>query len=326
MTTTLLLWARAFHFGSGMILVGVVAFRWLVLLPAFAGEADETWQTFRPFCQKLHALFIGSVVILVASGAALFWAVAAGMSGSSLTGSLTVDTLRSVLFQTRFGQVCQWRLGLVAILCALMWRLARNQWLTRRKSSPLEVGAGLVAIALVVSVAWTGHAAATGGPDFWPRVLADASHLLTTSIWPTGLLPFALFLGASRKIDHLAHLQSVLMTACRFSTVSFLAVWILIATGMINSYFIVGSFQALIATDYGRLLCLKLSLFLVMLGIAAWNRYRLLPLLLLRAEASGTSLVWPLVRRLQSFVLIEFSLALAVVGVVSFLGITPPPH
>src|SRR5277367_6737232 len=105
MSATLLIWARAFHFGSGMILVGVVAFRWLVLLPAFAGEADETWQKFTPLFRKLRALFLWSGAILILSGAALFWAVASGMSGASLTESLTWDTLGTVLFQTQFGSV-----------------------------------------------------------------------------------------------------------------------------------------------------------------------------------------------------------------------------
>jgi putative copper resistance protein D len=326
MTTTLLICARAFHFGSGMILVGVVAFRWLVLLPAFAGETDETWREFTPLFQKLNALFLGAGVLLVVSGFALFWAVAAGMSDTSLAESLTADTWGTVLFQTQFGSVCQWRFGLMVILGLMMWRLARNSWQLRRKSSPLEMAAGVVATALVVSIAWTGHAAATGGSDFKLRVMADAAHLFAASIWPAGLLPFALFLGCARQIGGLSRLGPVVAAARRFSELSFVTVGVLIATGIINACFIVGSFSALVATDYGRLLCLKLFLFLVILGIATWNRYQLLPLLLLHASASEKSPVLPLLQRLRSFVMTELSLAVAVVGVVSILGTTPPPH
>jgi putative copper resistance protein D len=118
----------------------------------------------------------------------------------------------------------------------------------------------------------------------------------------------------------------VLAAARRFSAVSFVTVGVLIATGIINTYFIVKSFSALVATDYGRLLCLKLFLFLLILSIAAWNRYRLLPLLLLHASTSEKSLVFPLLQRLRSFVMTEFSVAIAVVIVVSILGTTPPPH
>jgi putative copper resistance protein D len=326
MTTALLILARAFHFGSGMILVGMVAFRWLVLLPAFAGETDETWQKFTPLFRRLHTLFLWSGIILFVSGAALFWAVAAGMSDTSLIESLTWDTLGTVLFQTQFGSVFQWRLGLAVALGMMMWGLARNQWQLRRKSSLLEMAAGFVATALVVSMAWTGHAAATGGPDFWWRVLADATHLFAASSWPTGLLPFALFLGCTRQVDDISRLRPVLATARRFSALSFITVGVLIASGIINTYFIVGSFQALVTTDYGRILCLKLFLFLVILGIAAWNRYRLLPLIHLRANASEKSLVFPLLQRLQNFVMTEFGLAVAVIVVVSILGTTPPPR
>jgi putative copper resistance protein D len=326
MTTALLILARAFHFGSGMILVSVVAFRWLVLLPGFAGEADETWQKFTPLFRKLHVLFIGSGVILVVSGAALFWAVASGMSDTSLTESLTWETLGTVLFQTQFGSVFQWRLGLAVALGMMLWGLAQNQWQLRRKSSLLEMAAGFVATGLVVSMAWTGHAAATGGPDFWWRVPADATHLFAASIWPTGLLPFALFLGCARQVDDFSCLRPVLAAAGRFSALSFITVGVLIASGIINTYFIVGSFQALVATDYGWILCLKLFLFLLILGIAVWNRYRLLPLILLRADASEKSLVFSLLQRLQNFVTTEFVLAVAIILVVSVLGTTPPPR
>jgi putative copper resistance protein D len=190
----------------------------------------------------------------------------------------------------------------------------------------IEMAAGFVAAALIVSVAWTGHAAATGGPDLPWRIMADATHLFAASIWPTGLLPFALFLGCARRGADPSHLSPVLAVARRFSAVSFITVGVLIATGIINTCFIVGSFSALVTTDYGRLLCLKLFLFLVILGIAARNRYRLLPLLFVRAAVPDKSPVFPLLRRLQAFVATEFGLAVGIVIVVSLLGITPPPH
>jgi copper resistance protein D len=41
----------------------------------------------------------------------------------------------------------------------------------------------------------------------------------------------------------------------------YVAVAVLIASGLINSWFLVGSFAALLGTLYGRLLLVKLSLF-----------------------------------------------------------------
>ena len=322
----LLIWARGFHFGSGMILAGVVAFRWFVLLPSFTPEADEIWEKFASFFHALQRVYVAAAVVLVLSGLASLWAVAAGMSDTSLSESLSTDTLGTVVFQTQFGAVCQWQLGLLAIFLLTLGKLSWNRWLFQRGVSPLEILGGMLAAALVVSTAWTGHAAATGGPEFWWRILADSIHLLTASIWPTGLLPFALFLGCARKIDDLPRLRPVLVAVRRFSNVSLVTVSLLALTGMINSTFMVGSFHALVTTNYGRLLSLKLFVFFLMLTIAAWNRYRLVPLLFGDAATPARKPALARLRPLHVFVVIELGLAVAVIAIVSILGTTPPPN
>lgn len=189
-----------------------------------------------------------------------------------------------------------------------------------RSRSALETAAGLVAAGLLVSIAGTGHAAASVSAGFPFRLGADAFHLFAAAIWPTGLLPFALFLSYA-PVDSGACPPRVTLTAVRrFSNLSLIVVGMLVATGTINSFFLVGSFPALVTTLYGRILCLKLLLLLIILVIASWNRFRLLPRLF---ASSGPMDV--LLRRLRYFVAIEFVLAVAIVAVVSVLGITPPP-
>jgi putative copper resistance protein D len=206
-------------------------------------------------------------------------------------------------------------------LAVLIGMLVWKQWAVRRKTSRIEITAGIFAIALTVSVALTGHAAATGGMEFWFRVGADALHLFITAIWPTGLLPFALFLAFAHRAGDAVQ-QPTLRVIHRFSNVSFAAVWVLVASGISLACFMLGSFQALFATDYGRLLSLKIFLFLIMLGIASWNRYRLVPQL--GSETRDENSTGTHLRRLQGFVLVELTLAVAIVIVVSFLGATPP--
>jgi putative copper export protein len=292
-----------------------------VLLPAFGSGEQEAWKKCAPFLRWLDRIFVGAGILLVVSGVAWFWAVAAGMSDTSLAEALNQETLATVLFQTQFGSVTQWRLGLAAIfgivMCWLWWRPGQRP----DRPSPLEIVTGVLAIALLVSISGLGHAAAGTGSAFPWRIGADALHLFAASIWPTGLLPFALFLRASRQIEA----SSILAVVRRFSTISFITVGVLIATGMVNATFLVGSFSALVRTDYGHILCLKLALLLLMLGIAAWNRYRLLPFLFNRAEAGDGGTVARLLRQLHNFVVAEFVLAIAIILVVSFLGITPPP-
>jgi putative copper resistance protein D len=189
----------------------------------------------------------------------------------------------------------------------------------------VEIVAGMVAVALMVSFAWTGHAAASGGRDFLPRIAADALHLFATAIWPTGLLPLAMFLACARArgVEDGLDLAPTLRLVQRFSSVSLVIVGVLVATGLTNSYFMIGRFESLFTTTYGQVLCVKLLLFAAILGIAASNRYRIVPALSKISEAGTTS---PLLRQLQRLVLAEFSLAVAVVAMVSVLGTTPPPQ
>ena len=58
----------------------------------------------------------------------------------------------------------------------------------------------------------------------------------------------------------------------------------LVATGLVNSWILVGSFHALLVTEYGQVLILKLVVFAAMLAFAAVNRLSLTPQL---AVASG---------------------------------------
>ena len=57
----------------------------------------------------------------------------------------------------------------------------------------------------------------------------------------------------------------------RFSLVGMAAVATLLATGIVNSWYLVGNVDALLNTHYGKLLLIKLALFLGMVGIAAFN-------------------------------------------------------
>jgi putative copper resistance protein D len=320
-TADLLILARALQFGAGMVLVTVAAFRAFVLRPGFATENDDALQALAPFLRRLWKIFLFALAAHLVSGLLLFWAVAAGMSGSSLGDALHRDTLSTVLFQTRFGAVCLWRAGFLVLL---IFTVPIRPWTLRRRLSLVDIAAGLLAAALFVSIAWTGHAASSGGSAQPWNLVADALHLLAASIWPAGLFPFALFLSFAGRDPMAPHLVPVMKTTLRFSAVSFVTVFVLAATGTLNAFFLVGSFTALVTTNYGQVLCLKLLLFAGMLVIAAWNRWRLLPRLFDSGDAPPDAR--PVLRRLRNFVLAELSLAVAVIIVVALLGTLPPPR
>jgi putative copper resistance protein D len=55
----------------------------------------------------------------------------------------------------------------------------------------------------------------------------------------------------------------------RFSGLGVISVVVLLATGLLNTWFLVGSPLALVGTTYGQLLLGKLGLFLAMVTLAA---------------------------------------------------------
>ena len=68
---------------------------------------------------------------------------------------------------------------------------------------------------------------------------------------------------------------------------------------------------------------LALALFVLMLGLAADNRFRLTPALRLELEHTGQSI--SAVRRLPRSIVTETALGLVVLAVVALMGTLPPP-
>ena len=92
-------------------------------------------------------------------------------------------------------------------------------------------------------------------------------------------------------------------------------------TGVFNSWVIVGSLTGLVSTDYGRLLLVKIALFLAMLSLAAVNRLRLTPLIQHKSHAvAGPKAL----RRIRMNAVLEAAIGLLIVAVVSLLGTLSP--
>lgn len=90
------------------------------------------------------------------------------------------------------------------------------------------------------------------------------------------------------------------------------------ATGALSTFLMLGQVADLFG-PYGRLIIVKVGLFLLMLLVAAYNRLRLLPIL--AADSTGSSR--PL-RRLRHSIFVEQGLGMLVLLLASTLGITDP--
>jgi len=99
----------------------------------------------------------------------------------------------------------------------------------------------------------------------------------------------------------------------------YIAVAALIGSGLINSWFLVGSLANL-GTPYGQLLIVKLVLFAGMLSLAGLNRFSIVPRLI-KANDGGDA-AWLI--RLRRHILGEQALGVVVILIVSALGTMQP--
>jgi putative copper resistance protein D len=177
------------------------------------------------------------------------------------------------------------------------------------------------ALGLAAAIAWTGHAASTPGVEGNLHLAADALHVLAAAAWIGGLVSLVLLLAVISKIPPMPGAALAQDVAQRFSTLGMLSVAILVLSGTVNSWILVGSVDGLFADEYGRLLILKLIIFAFMLAFAAVNRFWLTPRLAMSSANTGQS---EALRQLTRNSAIEIALGLAIFAVVGLLGTLHP--
>jgi putative copper export protein/mono/diheme cytochrome c family protein len=316
---TALIAARAFNLICAVVLVGVPAVLAIAVLPPMAGRAAVVAGRLSRLLGMLRPLLWAAVAGELTSGALWFVLQAAAISGQSVGEAATANILGAVLWQTQFGQVMLLRL-ILAIAFALCLVLLHRAW-AQRSQIPLLQAASVIAAASFISLAWTGHAAATPGVV---HLAADATHLLAAGLWLGGLVALAaLFAVTGSKADG-TWLTIVAEGTRRFSLLGMIAVGALLVTGIINSWFLVGTIPALVGTDYGHLLLAKIALFGAMVLLAAINRGRLTPRIAGSNAGRRAGDALSALRVLRRNALLEAGLGAVVLFIVSALGAVPP--
>jgi len=250
-------------------------------------------------------------VLLSAYG---FLQSAAAMLGTGIEGVDRVSALM-LLTETSVGWALLARLAVLTIL-----GIAALTPVLRRMAG-LVLLTFLAAIA-VASLAWSGHGAATEGPVGMVHLASDIIHLLAAAAWIGALGAFVLIV--SRRPQTPEILNAAHRALASFATVGAIIVGLIVATGLVNSYLLVGprNVLRLAESDYGRLLLIKLTLFAIMLGLAAGNRFRLTPALGKAIGRDGTAAA---VARLKRSLWIETCAGILILGLVAWLGTLPPP-
>lgn len=234
-----------------LVAAGVAAFT-VLFLPRDRG-ADRSRARLRP------------VARLAAGVAALGWALAVplvalyqlGLPASAITEGSTWWSLAPA----EYGVPAVVVAGLALATGALPPSAAPR----RTRAAPVLTGSVLA----VAAPAFTGHTRATT-----PEALVigvDVLHLAAGALWLGGLVAIALVLGDLARGDAGA------VVLGRFSAWAAGLLAVLVVAGSFLAWRVAGSWDALLDSGYGALLLVKVLAALVAIGVAAWNRFALMP-------------------------------------------------
>jgi putative copper resistance protein D len=304
----LLVYVRAVHFAATIAAAGAVIFEFAVAAPAFALAGVATHGAAEELRIRWARIVWASLTVAVFSGAVWLLLLAADIYGAPI-GELWSGGIWTVATETRFGQVWAARFAAAVLLAGSM-----RMWRITAERGPWGVLSAIFAVGFLIGPAWTGHAGATpSGTGQFP-LAADAVHLLAAGAWLGSLPPLAMLLAAARRQKEPSWAAVTAVAVQRFSLLGLASIGALLASGIVNSWYEVGSLDHLVTTPYGQLVLVKLGLFAAIVAIAAVNRLYLTP----RLAVAGA------VHRLQNNSVVETALGFAAILVVGFLGAMAP--
>ena len=201
-----------------------------------------------------NKVFRWSVLALALVAGGVWLAAAAGQ----MAGALSWDALIATVTATLFGQLFVARaIALLGLAVAFLLR----------RGTKLAL---VLATTALVLPAMTSHAAASSPAGF--AILGatlDAVHLLTAGFWIGGLVVLAMLFRRKEP--------NMLLALSLFSEWAMIAVLLLVMTGLINAASILLGDKGPPSLLYLLVLSAKLALVAVMLGLAIFNRFRLMP-------------------------------------------------
>ncbi|KWV57300.1 copper-binding protein [Bradyrhizobium macuxiense] len=193
-------------------------------------------------------------------------------------------------------------IAIAAMLIAMIgWR--------NPSSGAARIGAAVAIVGVGLALAASGHAA-TASPQWLTRPAVFA-HGVGLAYWIGALAPLAATAWRRQNDDTLP------WTLRRFSNVAVPVVGLIALSGLALAIVQLESFGALIDTRYGNILALKLGLVLLLLALAALNRFVFTP-----AVARNAGNAKPLLRSIVG----ECVLALAIFALAAGWRFTPPPR
>ena len=211
--------------------------------------------------EALGKIKVWLAAIALASGVGWVMLMLVDMA-EEVTSLLSASSWRAFLLATGFGRV--WLVRLVALGALLLWAASRSGRPNRWHAD------AVLSAALLVSLAWVGHAGAGEGANAFAGMFAYGCHVLAAGAWLGGLLPLSFALAnALAGGDR----ERLCVSLERFSRLGQAAVALILASGIVSAGLNMQGFADLGRTPYGRVLLGKIALFAVLIAIAAANRW-----------------------------------------------------
>jgi putative copper export protein len=154
----------------------------------------------------------------------------------------------------------------IAIFFALVFSL-RGQW----QDSPFAIA---MCALLLLSQSLLGHPSRE--PAWALPVIADWLHFIFVALWLGGVAYYAGVL-VPQVLAQRSLAPALGASIEKFSPLAIMSVLVIALTGIIQSSSFIGSFEALLNTDYGRALLTKIIVFLVLIGFGAFHQFVIAP-------------------------------------------------
>jgi putative copper resistance protein D len=241
--------------------------------------------------------------------------MAASMADVPL-GSLDRTAVESVLTGMAAGTA--WLVRMASLVALAMSTAIVTRW-----PRPALFVATLASGVALSTLAWNGHGVMDDGAVGWLHLSADIIHLLAAGVWIGALAGLVMLVGRTAARMDRPRVTITHRALDNFSGTGSVVVGLIIVTGLVNSWLLVGvgGISSLPTSLYGQLLLTKIGLFIAMLALAAANRFRLTPAL---EKAMAQNDYAAAIRALRWSLGLETSLAVTVLVVVAWLGTLEP--
>lgn len=300
---------RAVQFGAIAVGAGALFFLLLIWLPALAtvtgaqGRWAEASAAGRRRLRVLLLTAAGAGAVSAVLGVILEAASAAGVSFfRALDGTILGDVL-----DTRFGA---------------FWAIAAGLWvlvggaaaLVPLRRDAVSAVLALPVLALLTLPATAGHSSVQD--PVWLLLPANLLHVAAMAAWVGGLVALLVAVpAATRRLEPGDRTRLLAATLTRFSPVAFVAVCVILATGVAQALVETDAWSELLDTAFGRAVLIKFVLLLVLIGLGAVNQRRTVPRLrALAAEGATPGETGVVLRRTLRLEVLLVVVVLAVTG------------